>query len=315
MRIDGPALLARIYIGESDHLDGRPLYEAIVGLLRERGIAGATVLRGIEGYGRAARLHTSRSCASRTTCPSSSRSWTRRPPARRAARDRRHGGRGPHHARTRRSHRLPLAREGGSLVSLRRPMCRHPVALCLSLLAGAATVMAQDIEHGGPSRTRCSACPRSCQPTGRSSVAAPTRVAHLRRTWPSSPSRPLPPASTSCGRACCRSSSLSEVPEVTGEYSTDRFDWTLYRFAVQLGETSSRWSWRWPKPTARRTWSCCSPIPAEFESLREQVLLPAIDAFAPLAPTPTPDPSTFGYVIEEVSLPGRLARASSWPAR
>ena len=60
MRIDGPALLARIYIGESDHHDGRPLYEAIVGLLRERGIAGATVLRGIEGYGRAARLHTSR---------------------------------------------------------------------------------------------------------------------------------------------------------------------------------------------------------------------------------------------------------------
>jgi uncharacterized protein len=60
MRIEGPALLARIYIGESDHHDGRPLYEAIVSLLRERGIAGATVLRGIEGYGRAARLHTSR---------------------------------------------------------------------------------------------------------------------------------------------------------------------------------------------------------------------------------------------------------------
>lgn len=58
MRIDGPALLARIYIGESDHHDGRPLYEAIVELLRERGVAGATVLRGIEGYGRAARLHT-----------------------------------------------------------------------------------------------------------------------------------------------------------------------------------------------------------------------------------------------------------------
>ena len=60
MRIDGPALLARIYIGESDHHAGRPLYEAIVALLRERGVAGATVLRGIEGYGRAARLHTSR---------------------------------------------------------------------------------------------------------------------------------------------------------------------------------------------------------------------------------------------------------------
>jgi PII-like signaling protein len=60
MKIDGPALLARIYIGESDHYDGQPLYEAIVALLRERGVAGATVLRGIEGYGRAARLHTTR---------------------------------------------------------------------------------------------------------------------------------------------------------------------------------------------------------------------------------------------------------------
>ena len=60
MRIEGPALLARIYTGESDHHDGQPLYEAIVRLLRERGVAGATVLRGIEGYGRAARLHTTR---------------------------------------------------------------------------------------------------------------------------------------------------------------------------------------------------------------------------------------------------------------
>jgi PII-like signaling protein len=60
MRIDGRALQARIYIGESDRWEGRPLYEAIVELLRERGVAGATVLRGIEGYGRAARVHTSR---------------------------------------------------------------------------------------------------------------------------------------------------------------------------------------------------------------------------------------------------------------
>ena len=58
MRIEGPALLARIYIGESDHWEGRPLHEAIVERLRTSGIAGATVLRGIEGYGRAARVHT-----------------------------------------------------------------------------------------------------------------------------------------------------------------------------------------------------------------------------------------------------------------
>ena len=60
MRLDGPALLARIYIGEADHKDGHPLYQAIVSFLRERGIAGATVFRGIEGYGANARLHTTR---------------------------------------------------------------------------------------------------------------------------------------------------------------------------------------------------------------------------------------------------------------
>jgi PII-like signaling protein len=59
-RIEGPALLARIYIGEADHADGRPVYQAIVELLRNRGIAGATVFRGIEGYGANAHLHTTR---------------------------------------------------------------------------------------------------------------------------------------------------------------------------------------------------------------------------------------------------------------
>lgn len=60
MKIEGPALLARIYIGESDQWHGQPLYHAIVQLLRDRGLAGATVLRGIEGFGRSARLHTTR---------------------------------------------------------------------------------------------------------------------------------------------------------------------------------------------------------------------------------------------------------------
>lgn len=60
MQIEGPALLARIYIGEADRHHGRPLYQVIVEFLRERGIAGATVFRGIEGYGANARLHTSR---------------------------------------------------------------------------------------------------------------------------------------------------------------------------------------------------------------------------------------------------------------
>ena len=60
MRIEGSALLVRIYVGEADHHGGKPLYQAIVELLRSRGLAGATVLRGIEGFGANARLHTTR---------------------------------------------------------------------------------------------------------------------------------------------------------------------------------------------------------------------------------------------------------------
>ena len=60
MDIDGPALQLRIYIGEADHASGKPLYQAIVERLRERGVAGATVMRGIEGFGANAHLHTTR---------------------------------------------------------------------------------------------------------------------------------------------------------------------------------------------------------------------------------------------------------------
>jgi PII-like signaling protein len=52
-------LLLRIYIGEDDHYDGRPLFEAIVEMLRANDLAGATVLKGIEGFGKSSRLHTS----------------------------------------------------------------------------------------------------------------------------------------------------------------------------------------------------------------------------------------------------------------
>ena len=52
--------LLRIFIGESDKHDGAPLYEWIVRRAREQGLAGATVLRGIEGYGAHSRLHTAK---------------------------------------------------------------------------------------------------------------------------------------------------------------------------------------------------------------------------------------------------------------
>ena len=54
----GDRILMRIHIGERDKYRGKPLYEAIVNLLRERHYAGATVFRAIMGFGPTARLHT-----------------------------------------------------------------------------------------------------------------------------------------------------------------------------------------------------------------------------------------------------------------
>jgi uncharacterized protein len=60
MKLEGEGKLLRIFIGESDKSGHIPLYEAIVRAARERGLAGATVLRGIEGFGASSRLHTAR---------------------------------------------------------------------------------------------------------------------------------------------------------------------------------------------------------------------------------------------------------------
>lgn len=52
--------LLRIYVSESRKHDGRPLYEAVVLAARQRGLAGATVLRGVMGFGASHRLHTTK---------------------------------------------------------------------------------------------------------------------------------------------------------------------------------------------------------------------------------------------------------------
>jgi len=51
--------LLRIFVGEDDQHDGVPLFEAIMQLLRQEGLAGTTVLRGIAGFGRSSVVHTS----------------------------------------------------------------------------------------------------------------------------------------------------------------------------------------------------------------------------------------------------------------
>jgi len=60
MNIPEEASLLRVFIGESDKFGHRPLYEEIVLKAREAGLAGATVLRGVMGFGKNSILHTAK---------------------------------------------------------------------------------------------------------------------------------------------------------------------------------------------------------------------------------------------------------------
>ena len=60
MQIPENAVRLRIYIGESDRCEHKPLHEAIVLRAREMHLGGATVMRGLMGYGKSSRLHTAK---------------------------------------------------------------------------------------------------------------------------------------------------------------------------------------------------------------------------------------------------------------
>lgn len=60
MNIEGPAKWLRIYIGDSDQWQHKPLHLALVELFHKEGLAGATVLHGVEGFGANSRIHTVR---------------------------------------------------------------------------------------------------------------------------------------------------------------------------------------------------------------------------------------------------------------
>jgi PII-like signaling protein len=60
MKIEGPAVRLTIFIGEDDIWHHKPLYHEIVRRAHVAGLAGASVLRGIEGYGASSRVHTTR---------------------------------------------------------------------------------------------------------------------------------------------------------------------------------------------------------------------------------------------------------------
>ena len=61
MKLSGDGKLLRIFLGESDKVEHKPLYEIIVREAKSRGLAGATVLRGVEGFGADSRtIHTAK---------------------------------------------------------------------------------------------------------------------------------------------------------------------------------------------------------------------------------------------------------------
>jgi uncharacterized protein len=200
----------------------------------------------------------------------------------------------------------------------RRRLLAVSLSLSLVLLGTATNVMAQDIERrpvedelfGVSSVVPADwqdlgggAYARGTPPQDLALVAIQAAPASIEQVWSSL----LPQFA------------LSQVPEVTAEYRTDLFDWTLYRFSVQLGEVVISAELALAEQDGVTQLVLLQSDPADFDTLREQVLLPAVDAFAPLEPYPTPDPSTFDYHIEEVSFPGgspdvRLAGTLTLPA-
>ena len=60
MKLEGEGKLLRIFVGEADRYEHKPLYESLVLKARELGLAGATVLRGVESFGAASRIHTAK---------------------------------------------------------------------------------------------------------------------------------------------------------------------------------------------------------------------------------------------------------------
>jgi PII-like signaling protein len=60
MELNGQSKLLRVFLGEADRINHRPLYEAILIKAREKGLAGGTVLKGIMSFGASSRIHRSR---------------------------------------------------------------------------------------------------------------------------------------------------------------------------------------------------------------------------------------------------------------
>ncbi len=132
---------------------------------------------------------------------------------------------------------------------------------------------------------------RSTQPEDLAVIAIQSAPASVDQLWPSLLPR----------------FALAEPPAPTFEYVTDLFDWTIYEFSVELGDLTIAFGLALAEDDGATHLVLLQSGPDDYDVLRDQVLKPAIDAFAPLAPEPTPHPSTFDYQIEEVTFPGGAA--------
>ncbi len=180
------------------------------------------------------------------------------------------------------------------------------LSLCLGLVALTTSVAAQDIERR-PIEDHLfgvrSAIPADWQDLGGGTysrgtppedlalIAIQSAPATIEQLWPSL----LPQFG------------LAEIPEATFEYHTDLFEWTMHEFTVEFGDMAIEVGLALTEQDGVTNLVLLQSDPADYDVLRDQVLRPALDAFEPLAPEPTPDPSTFDYHIEEVAFPGGAA--------
>lgn len=178
------------------------------------------------------------------------------------------------------------------------------VLLTLSVLLAPGLARAQDpiplepVED--PAYGIMSVVPEAWQPAGQG--------LHVRRSDPADPtllalqSAPVP--MTSVWPTLLRQLDLTEVPEPAGTRTTTTFEWTLYQVDVDVPAGTLRVDLAVAEDGGT-TYLVLLQSPIDGSApLRDAVFLPAVDAFQPLAPEPTPDPATLPYDLEEVSFTG-----------
>jgi uncharacterized protein len=172
------------------------------------------------------------------------------------------------------------------------------------VLAAVSPALAQDPGEGRPVEDELFGL-RSVVPAGWTSLG---QGIHARGTPPQDPalialqSAPVP--ADTLWPALLPQLALSEVPEPTGERATEVLDWTLYAFDVNLPGVPLAVELALSEEAGTTYLVLLQASREEYAALRESAFLPAVDAFAPLGPAPTPDPSGLPYGVEEVSFPG-----------